>query len=91
MERDTNSTTERSHWRPRLAMGMIALTAIGYDAVCKKGETISEEVDYLREHAQYGPITTYIINALYKHLMRSVAPEDDIIHGIAQVFGKDDR
>lgn len=47
MERDTNSKINR--WRPRLAWAAIAAFVVAYDALCPKGETLSEEVYRQRE------------------------------------------
>lgn len=77
------------HWRARLALGAIASIVVSYDALCPKNETISQEVDYLRDNPHTGKITNWIIDSLYHHLKRDVPPEDDPIHQFASYFGKD--
>lgn len=84
-----NNPERGKHWRPRLAILAMGSLAVGYDIICPKGQTISEEVDYLRENPKTGRVTNWLLDALYNHLKRIGPPEEDPIHKLAQYIGKD--
>lgn len=79
----------RDRIAPQLAIMAIGVFATVFDVLCKKGCTISEEVDRLRESPVTGKYTHLALEALYHHFKRDVPPEDDPIHRIATYIGKD--
>jgi len=86
-------TYEKVSWRERLApqatLALIMGIVVVYDLCCKKGNTLSEEIDRLRESPHTGKYTHLALDALYDHLKRNREPEDDPIHRLARYFGKD--
>lgn len=79
----------RKHWVPRAAIMAIGIIAVGTDYICPNGETISEEVDRLRESERWGETTHAVLDALYHHFKRDIPPEEDKIHRFALLFEKD--
>lgn len=77
------------HLAPKVAIAVILGFVAVYDAVCKRGNTISEQVDRWRESDRTSGVTNFVIDSLYKHLKRSVPPEEDPVHWLASLVGKD--
>lgn len=72
------------HVPSKLAIGAIIGGVALYEALCPKGELISEEVDRLRETKVGRYVVPIVIGTTALHLLRLLPPAIDPLHRLGE-------
>lgn len=74
----------KEHWKPRVAWLAIGAFVVAYDALCPKGETLSEEV-YRQRESKLG---RFVIDKLMTDVVEHLQGEQNWINDIAKLSPK---